>query len=248
VRESTETNALWTDTGTAHEECAFIYRFVQNAHLRTNAIRMRITKCIFALTMSVCGCTAVPKRVAKVEHAIVQNQQQLARIKDSYDLSEQNIARIRLSVSALVDRGRIVSQQLEKAACDFQMAAVKNHLANNDFVHAASSFQRAANTYRQIASLIILLASSGRFLDALCKQPMCVDRYHTMLGMFGVKLDQTDVEDIIPRIIGKQNIEQVAPNEVPSELRELPLPVMNVLVKEATRMLLCEKGSSSSLP
>jgi len=190
--------------------------------------------------MSACGCTAVPEPVAKVEHAVVQNEQQIERIKDSHDLSEQNIARMRLAVAALVDRGRIVSQHLEKAAYDFQMAAVKNHLANNDFVHAASSFQRAANTYRQIASLIILLASSGRFLDALCKQPMRVDRYHRMVRVFGVTLDEKNIEQLLPRILGTQNVDQVAPDEVPLELRELPLPVMNVLVKEATRMLLCE--------
>lgn len=45
---------------------------------------MRITKFIIALTMSACGCAAVPERVAKVERGIEQDEQQLDRIKVSY--------------------------------------------------------------------------------------------------------------------------------------------------------------------
>lgn len=201
---------------------------------------MRIRRLIIALTLFASGCGAADLRIRDAERLVRNDEHVLARVDESYDSSERDIARMRLSVAALVDRGRIVSQQLEKAAYDFQMAAVKNHLANHDFVHAASSFQRAANAYRQIASLIILLASSSRFLDALCKQPMRVDRYHSMLRVFDLKLDDRNIEQFVPRILGKQNFEQVAPDEVPSELRELPLPVMNELVKEATRMLLCE--------
>lgn len=199
---------------------------------------MRIVNVIFAVSLGVSGCAAAPERVVKVEHAVVKNERQLVQIDESYDLSEQNLGRIRLSVFDLVERGRIVSQQLEQAAHDFQLAAMYNHLASNQFVRAAASFQRAANTYRQIASLIILAASSGRLLDVLCKQPTNTNRYRLMLGAFGVKLDDKNVEQLIPQILGKQRLEQRGPDQEPFEL---PLPAMNVLVKRATRMLLCEK-------
>lgn len=137
------------------------------------------------------------------------------RVKDSYDLSEQDLGRMRLSVFELVGRGRVVSEQLEMAACEFQLAAVYNHLASKDFIRAAASYQRAAETYRQAASLIILLASSGRFLDILCKRPTRIDEYRNMLRGFEVNLDEQSIEQLIPRILGKQNSEQAAPDKPP---------------------------------
>lgn len=202
---------------------------------------MRISNLVLALILGAPACSPAPEYLVKVEHAVVQDERRLEHINDSYDLSEHDIGRTRLAVFELITRGHILALQLEQAARDFQMATVYNHLASNDFIRAATSYERAANTYRRIASLIILLASSGRFLDALCKQPMRVDRYHRMIRVFGVTLDVKDIEQLLPRIWGKQNVEQVAPDEVPLELRELPLPVMNELVKEATRMLLCSR-------
>ncbi len=235
--ESIETGALWTDSDPPDEARAFVRRFVRNAHLRTNAIRMRIICIVLALNLGAFGCSLVPERIVKIEHAVGRSEQRVERVKDSYDLSEQNVARIRLSVFDLVEQGRFVSQQLEMAARDFQMAAVYNHLAGNDYIHAANSYRRAATTYRRIASLIILLASSERLLDVLCKQPTNVDRYRGMLGALGVKLDGNEIAENMPRLLAKQNVELVEPGKAPLEL---PLPVMNVLVKRAARMLLCE--------
>lgn len=197
---------------------------------------MRIAKLIFALTFGACGCASAPEPVVKVEHAVVKNEQQLERVRDSYDSSEQDIGRMRLSVFELVHRGRFVSEQLEMAAREFQMAAVYNHLASKGFIRAAASYQRAAETYRQVASLIIMLASSGRFLSALCKRPTSLDEYRSMLRVFDVEIDEQSVEQLIPRILGEPNGELAAPDQTSLEL---PLPVMDVLVKRAARMLLC---------
>lgn len=229
--------AVWTDSDPPDAARAFVRRFVRNAHLRTNASRMRIIHIVLALNLGAFGCSPVSERVVNVEHAAVRSEQRVERVKESYDLSEQNIARIRLSVFDLVEQGRFVSQQLEMAARDFQMAAVYNHLAGNDYIRAADSYQRAATTYRRIASLMILLASSERLLDVLCKQPTNVDRYRRMLAAFGVKLDGNEIAEMMPRLLAKQNVELAEPGKAPLEL---PLPVMNVLVKRAARMLLCE--------
>ena len=199
---------------------------------------MRIVNLIFALILTACGCAAAPECVVKVEHAVVKNERQLERINDSYDQSERDIARMRVAVFELVDRGRVATQQLEIAAREFQMASVNHRLASHEFIRAAASYQDAADTYRQVASMIIQVASSERFLTALCKQPANVDRYRGFLKAFGVKLDDKSTEMLIPRMLSKQNIESAKPNET---ILELPLPVMNVLFRDAADILLCGK-------
>jgi len=203
--------------------------------MRTDANRMRIVNLIFALILTACGCAAARKRVVKVEHAVVKNERQLERINDSFDQSERDIFRMRVAVFELVDRGRVATQQLEIAAREFQMASVNHRLASHEFIRAAASYQDAADTYRQVASMIIQVASSERFLNALCKRPTGLDRYRSFLRAYGVKLDDRGIEQLIPRMLGKQDI---VPNET---ILELPLPVMNVLFKDAADILLCGK-------
>ncbi len=108
--------------------------------------------------------------------------------------------------------------------------------ASHEFIRAAASYQDAADTYRQVASMIIQVASSERFLNALCKRPTSVDIYRSFLGAYGVQLDDKGSEQRISRMLGKQSIESTAPNKT---IIELPLPAMNALVKRAAQMLLC---------
>lgn len=51
-----------------------------------------------------------------------------------------------------------------------------------------------------------------------------------MLDAFGVKLDDKNIEKLIPRILGPQNIEHPEPDK---HILDMPLPVRNVLVKRA---------------
>lgn len=188
--------------------------------MRTNATGMRNAIFIVPLTLLVSSCGAADPRINAVESFVVDNEQALARVGESYDLSERDVALLRAAVNDIVERERIAGERLEMAARDYEYATIHNHLAGHEFARAARKYKIAAVEYEQIASLIVRAASSGRVLDTLCKQPT------------------KDVRQLVPQIVGAPNVEQAARSAIPLEL---PLPVKNALVKRAIRMLLCEK-------
>lgn len=172
---------------------------------------MRIAKLIVAITWFALGCGATDPRIQSVERGIARSEQTLASVDECYDLSERDIARIRADVFALVDRGRIVSEQLELAAREYEYAAMYNHLASDEFARAAQNYAIAAAEYEKIASLILRAASSKRLLRGLCGRAANMEG----LGAFGM--------------------------EGAGGSEEVPLSVMKSLAERAARMLLCER-------
>jgi hypothetical protein len=216
VLESTETDALWADTDAFDQDGAVVCRSFQNAHVRTNATRMRIIKIIIALIACVFGCTAVPERVVHVEHAVVKNEQRLVGINSSYDLSEQDLGRMRLSVFDLVERGRMVSQQLEMAAREYEYATAHYHLASNELARAARNYEIAAAEYEMVAALIVRVASSKNLIHSVCGRSADVDGLQELMAAYGVNTDSWDMKR-----------------------SKMPLPALNELLTRAIKIILC---------
>jgi hypothetical protein len=227
-----------TDSDDTYKTCTFVCRFVEHAHLRTNATRMRIDWFVLSMTLLASGCGGSPDRVAIAEQSAMRSEQRLARADESYDLSEQDIARMRVAVNDIVERGRLAAHQLEMAARDYEYATFYHYMTSDQLTRAAAAYQNAAETYRQVATLIVQLASSERLLQAICGRTISTQRYRGFLDVYGVTLDEKGIDHLIPRLLGK---EDRGPPGLEGPPLDVPLPVLNGLAKRAARMLLCAK-------
>jgi hypothetical protein len=175
---------------------------------------MRLAKLCLALTPLALGCHTPDARIASVEQSLTHSEQSLARAEKSYDSSERDIARLRATIDDMVTRWRLASQNLEMAARDYEYAAVYHHLSSDEFARAARNYEAAAAEYEVIATMLLRAASSKGLLRGICGQsgsPQGFDELGTMLEQGGEK-----------------------PFNV-------PLPVLESLVRRAARMLLCQE-------
>ena len=174
---------------------------------------MRLAKLFLALTPLALGCYGPDTRIASVEQSLTHSEQSLDHVAKNYDLSERDIARLRATVDDMVARWRRASQNLEMAARDYEYAAVYHHLSSDEFERAARNYEMAAAEYEVIATMLLRAASSKGLLWDICGESGSVQGFDELRTM----------------------LEQGA--EKPFNV---PLLMLEALVRRAARMLLCE--------
>lgn len=180
---------------------------------------MRIRRLIIALTLFASGCGAADLRIRDAEQFVRNDEHLLARVDDSYDLSERDIARMRLAVDDIVAREHNAAQQLEMAAREYEYATVHYHLASNEFVRAARNYEIAAAEYEMVAAMIVRASSSNRLVRDLCGR-------------------STNAEGVGEALVARRgNVERV----LEGQLLKLPLSVLKSIAGRAMRMLLCRQ-------
>ncbi len=144
----------------------------------------------------------------------MQSERSLDHVAKNYDLSERDIARIRAAIDDMVGRWRLASQNLEMAARDYEYAAVYHHLSSDEFARAARNYEMAAAEYEVIATILLRAASSKGLLRDIC-------------GQSGSSQGSDELRTML---------EQGAEKSF-----NLPLPMLEALVRRAARMLGCEE-------
>lgn len=190
------------------------------------------------MTLLALGCGGSPERVASAEQSVIRSERRLERVGESYNLSEQDIARMRVTVNDIVERARLAARDLEIAARDYEYATFSHYVTSEQLTRAAAAYQNAAETYSQIANLIVQLASSDRLLQAICGRSAGPTRYRGFLDAYGVTLDEKGIDHFLPRLLGQDDR---GPLGLDGQPLDLPLPALNDLAKRAAQMLLCAK-------